>query len=83
MKAGMMQQKVSSHGVSCDEDVDASDERGDVTLPQQLHLYVNEEVTRAIGLPLQVHCSGIAVEPACAKVAFFIATWDANDDVIT
>lgn len=34
-------------------------------------------------LPLQVHSSGKAVESACAKVTLFIATRDANDDVIT
>lgn len=76
-------QKVSSHGVSCDEDVDASEEGGDGALAQQLHLHVDEEVTRDMRLPLQVHGSGEAVESACAKVTFFIAARDANDDVIT
>lgn len=34
MKADMMQQKGSSHGMCCDEDVDASEERGDSALAQ-------------------------------------------------
>lgn len=83
MKADVMQQKVSSYGVSSEEDVDAGEEGVDGALSQQLHLYVDEEVTRAMRLPLQVHGSGKAVESACAKVTFFIATWDANNDVIT
>lgn len=83
MKADVTQQKVSSHGVSCDEDVDAGEEGGDGALAQQLHLHVDEEVTWAMRLPLQIHGSRKAVEPARAKVTLFIATWDANDDVIT
>lgn len=34
-------------------------------------------------LPLQIQGTGKAVKPACAKVSFFIATWDANDDTVT
>lgn len=83
MKAEVTQQKVASHGVSCDEHVDAGEEGGDSALAQQLHLHIDEEVTWAVRLPLQVHGSGKAVEPACAKVTFFIATWDTYDDAIT
>lgn len=79
----MTRQKVSSHGFSCDEDIDTGEEGGDGALAQQLHLHVDEEVTWATRLPLQVHSSGKAVESACAKVTFFVAAWDANDDVIT
>lgn len=83
MKAVVTQQEVSSHGVSCDEDIDAGKECGDGALAQQLHLHVNEEVTWAMRLPLQVHGSSKAVEPACAKVTFFVSSWNANDDAIT
>lgn len=83
MKADVTQQKVSSHGVSCDEDVDAGEECGDGALAQQLHLHIDEEVMWAMKLPLQVHSSGKAIEPACAKVTFFVATRDANDDAVT
>lgn len=74
---------MSSHGLHYDEDVDAGKECGDCALAQQLHLHVDEEITRAMRLSLQVHGSGKAVEPARAKVTFFIATRDANDDAIT
>lgn len=40
------------HGVACDEDVDAGVEGGERPLPPQLHLHVDEEVPRALDLPL-------------------------------
>lgn len=69
--------------MSCDEDIDAGEECGDGALTQQLHLHVDQEVTWSMKLALQVHGSGKAVEPARAKVTFFVATRDANDDAIT
>lgn len=74
---------VISHGVCCDEHVDAGQESCESSLTQQLHFHVNEEVPRLSHLPLQVHCACEAVKLPCAEVAILISSQDADDDVVT
>lgn len=70
------------HGTGCNKDVDPGEERGERPLPQQLHLHVYQEVSGLADLPLQVDGAREAVELPGAKVAVFVASDDADDDMV-
>lgn len=71
------------HCAGCDEDIDPGQEGGESSLPQQLHLHVDQEVFGLADLPLQVDGAGEAVELPGAEVAFLVAFDDAEDDLIS
>lgn len=79
---GVTGRVLTSHGVCCDEHVDAGQERCESSLTQQLHFHVDEEVPWFLHLSVQVHSAREAVELACAKVAFFVSVRNADDDVV-
>lgn len=70
------------HVAGCDEDIDSGQEGGECSLPQQLHLYFNQEVFGLADFPLQVHGAGEAVQLPGAEVTFSVALGDADDDVV-
>lgn len=71
------------HRAGCDEDVDSGEERGERPLPQQLHLYIYQEVFGLADLSLQVDSACETVQLPGAEVALLVALDDADKDVIT
>lgn len=68
--------------VSRDEDVDPGEEGGEGSLPPQLHLHVEQEVTWLWELALQVDGAGVRVQLPGAEEAVLVAAADADDDVV-
>lgn len=79
---GVTRRGLTSHGVCCDEHVDAGQESCESSLTQQLHFHVDEEVPWLPHLPVQVHCAREAVELPSAEVSFLVSARDADDDVV-
>lgn len=79
---GVTRRVLTSHGVCCDEHVDAGQESCECSLTQQLHFHVDEEVPCLLHLPVQVHGAREAVELPRAEIAFLVSARDADDDVV-
>lgn len=71
------------HSAGCDEDVDPGKERSERPLPQQLHLYIYQEVFGLSDLSLQVDSTREAVQLAGAEVALLVSLTDADDYLVT
>lgn len=68
--------------IGCDEDEDLGLESGERPLSPELHLHVEGEVPRALGLPVEVHGARVSVQLPGAEAALLVSLRDADDDVV-
>lgn len=71
------------HDTRSDKDINPGKERGECSLPQQLHLHIYQEIFGFADLSLQIDSACETVQLPGAEVALFVALDDADEDVIT